>query len=302
MKTPILFIIFNRISTTEKAFTAIKQYKPTKLFVAADGPRIYKSGEKETCEKVRDLVAKIDWPCTVKRLYRKKNLGCKKAVSSAIDWFFNNVEEGIILEDDCLPNPSFFKFCEHLLEKCRDDKRIMHIGGNNFQSTPDKFDNGYYFSKYPHIWGWATWRRAWKYFDVKMDNWPKIKKTRILDKYWSTYWEKSYWKAIFDLTYLGKFDAWGYQWLYAIRLNGGISITPGVNLVRNIGFGQNSTHFSDSDARYDVRPEKMRFPLTQPKEIVANIKFDKHTFVNNYMHDPLTVIALRIRSFKERFL
>jgi hypothetical protein len=242
LKTSILLTIFNRPSTTKQVFDAIKQYRPTKLFIAADGPRTDKAGEKEKCEVARKITENIDWPCKVKRLYRNKNLGCKIAVSGAITWFFKNVEEGIILEDDCLPNSSFFVFCEQMLKLYKDDNKVMCISGDNFLPGKMQRESSYYFSKYIHIWGWATWRRAWKNYDVNMKDWPKIMKKGTINKYFDNIFEKKYWQTLFDAVYRNKIDTWDYQFVYHVWKNGGVSIVPGRNLVANIGFGKDAVH------------------------------------------------------------
>jgi hypothetical protein len=266
-KVPVLFIIFNRPDTTKKVFEAIRKYRPNELFIAADGPRENKPGEKERCEEARKITEQIDWPCEAKRLYRDKNFGCKLAVSGAIDWFFENVEEGIILEDDCLPDQTFFKFCEQMLVRYRDDHRVMHISGDNFQNGVHRGEKeaSYYFSKYPHIWGWATWRRAWKKYDVKIKSWGEVKKDlKIINL--SGLWAKLYWKVIFDLVNRGKIDTWDYQWLYACWINGGKTITPNINLVRNIGFWEQATHTRKPSAWIrGLKSESLEFPLVHPK-------------------------------------
>lgn len=243
-KAPVLFIVFNRPETTKRVFEAIRQNKPTRLFVAADGPRENKPGEKERCQEARKITENIDWPCEVKRLYRDKNLGCKFAVSSAIDWFFENVEEGIILEDDCLPNSSFFGFCEEMLRLYRNDNKAMCISGDNFLPGKMQNKNGFYFSKYIHIWGWATWRRAWKNYDVKIKDWQDIKSKGTINKYFDSITEKLYWQTLFDVVYRGKINTWDYQFVLHIWKNSGLSVAPGVNLVKNIGFNNKGTHLN----------------------------------------------------------
>ena len=165
MKTaPVLLIIFNRPDTTARVFEAIRAARPTELYIAADAPRENRSEDKRLCEEAKKITEKIDWPCEVHRLYQEKNLGCKRGPIASITWFFENVEAGIILEDDCVPHPSFFAFCSELLEKYADDKRIMHVSGNNFQFGKMRGDASYFFSEYTLSWGWATWRRAWQRF------------------------------------------------------------------------------------------------------------------------------------------
>ena len=240
--TPILFIIFNRPETTKKVFEIIRQIKPSKLFIAADGPRSDKLDEVHLCDESRKTVSKIDWQCEVKTLYREKNLGCKIAVSSAINWFFENAEEGIILEDDCLPDPSFFIFCEQMLERYRNDLRIMHIGGDNFQFGRQRGNGDYYFSKMSHVWGWATWRRAWKYYDVEMKSLEDFIKNNYIKDIFNNKKIIDNWLKILNETKNNEIDTWDYQWTYTIWSQNGLSIIPNKNLVGNIGFGNNATH------------------------------------------------------------
>ena len=178
--TPILFLIFNRPDTTFKVFEEIRKIKPAKLYIAADGPRPNVIGEEEKCTASRNIIKQVDWDCDVKTLFREKNLGCKIAVSSAISWFFENVEEGIILEDDTFPTQSFFWFCQELLDFYRNDSRIMHISGNNFQLGKIRGEGSYYFSKYNHIWGWATWKRAWRFYDVSLNTFPIFVQRKVI--------------------------------------------------------------------------------------------------------------------------
>jgi len=248
LTTPVLFLIFNRLDTTQKVFNAIRQAKPKQLFVAADGPRPDKEGEIEKCQKARQIATSVDWDCEVKTLFRDKNLGCKIAVSSAIDWFFENVEEGIILEDDCLPSQSFFWFCQELLKYYRDDTRIMMISGNNFQFGKIRGEGSYYFSKYAHIWGWATWKRAWKYFDANMKSFEKFKTENQIDNIFNLKQQKKYWMKIFQLVYDGEIDTWDYIWVFFCFINNGLCIMPNVNLVSNIGFNKEALHTKDENS------------------------------------------------------
>jgi hypothetical protein len=241
--TPILFIIFNRLRTTPKAFECIRQIQPKHLYIAADGPRLDKLGEAEVCKQTRELVlSMIDWPCEVKTLFRDENWGCGKGVSEAITWFFDQVEEGIILEDDCIPDPSFFTFCEVLLDRYRDNPKIMHIGGNNFQFGQIRGDGDYYYSAIPHIWGWATWKRAWDKYDFILKGYSEHECLKILKSCYQNDNVINYWTNIFNSMSKGLIDTWDYQWHYIVLKNNGISISPNVNLVQNIGFGIDATH------------------------------------------------------------
>lgn len=281
LTTPVLFMIFNRPDTTQKVFYAIRQAKPRQLFVAADGPRPDKKGEMEKCQKARQIATSVDWDCKVKTLFRDKNLGCKIAVSSAIDWFFENVEEGIILEDDCLPSQSFFWFCQELLEYYRDDTRIMHISGNNFQFGRKIGNASYYFSKFGLIWGWATWKRAWRYYDVKMKTFSQFKDE---DQIRNIFYDKkmqNYYMKIFDKAYKGEIDTWDYQWLYSRLINRGISIHPNINLVQNIGFGIDASHTKNVDKKIRNNLAKnLQFPLKHPIFKLFNKIADEYIFKN----------------------
>lgn len=204
------------------------------------------------------------------------------AISNAIDWFFRNVEEGIILEDDCIPSSSFFKFAEKMLNKYRKNNQIFHISGNNFH--PHKNDRyNYYFSKYPHIWGWATWKRAWKKYKVSIDDWPKNKKDKLFDKQYLNYAEKIYWQGIFDLVHQNQIDTWDYQWLYCCWLNKGLSITPKYNLVKNIGFGESATHTKKDNSTLSNFPTQTIQSFSKhPKRIIINKQYDLETSLISY--------------------
>lgn len=222
----------------------------------------------------------IDWDCKVKTLFRDKNLGCKYAVSSAIAWFFEQVEEGIILEDDCLADPTFFSFCQELLEKYRHDERVMMISGDNFQFGKNKTPYGYYFSRYTHIWGWATWRRAWKYYDVRMSLWPETRDSNFLARILSPQ-EASYWNQVFERTYRNEIETWDYQWTLACWIQSGLTIIPSVNLVRNIGAAQ-GTHTTKFDTSPLPPLEIMTFPLLHPPGVWRHGQADDSTFSNSF--------------------
>lgn len=269
--TPVLFIIFNREDTAQKVFDAIKSIKPSKLYIASDGPRSSKQDEALICQKIRGLIlSQIDWPCSVYTLFRDTNLGCKKAVSSSIDWFFENEEMGIILEDDCLPSQSFFLFAQELLIKYKDEPTIGMISGNNFiASQSDQFS--YYFSRYCHIWGWATWRRAWLKYDINMSTWhPELFKGKFSNKA-----EFSYWNTVFKNTFENRIDTWDYQWVFTCFLQNFLSITPEKNLVENIGFDSRATHTTTAKKIYLQKANELTFPLKHPTHLTRNQDKDK---------------------------
>jgi hypothetical protein len=276
-KTPILFIIFNRPDTTQVVFNEIKKIKPEKLFVSADGPRANKEGEHEKCIETRKIIEQVDWDCKVKKLYRDKNLGCKSAVSSAITWFFENIDCGIILEDDCLPDGSFFRFCEELLEKYKNDERVMTISGNNYQFGKKRGNASYYFSAYNHIWGWASWKRAWTKYDVGIRSYPEFKSSNKISGIFKEKAYRRFWLEKFDEAYTNRIDTWDYQLTYMLWNNNGLSILPNVNLVTNIGFGAGATHTKNGSLSSGIKAETMAFPLKHPDEIKRNIKADSYT-------------------------
>ena len=212
--TPVLFIIFNRPDTTIRVFDEIRKIKPSRLYVSADGPRLNKEGEFELCMETRKIIEGVDWPCEVYTNFSAKNLGCKQGVSSAITWFFNNVEEGIILEDDCLPELSFFSFCEELLSKYRNTDNIKLISADNFQFGKKFGEASYYFSSFPHIWGWATWRRVWQEYDLEMKTYPDFKKNNQIAEIFESKEIQKFWLKLFDNLHANKVDTWDVQMVY----------------------------------------------------------------------------------------
>ena len=275
--TPILFLIFNRPEVTYKVFQEIKNQKPKFLFIAADGPRNKVDADIRKCKETREIVLEgIDWDCEVKTLFRKKNLGCGKAVSSAINWFFENVEQGIILEDDCLPNPSFFNFCEELLHKYKDEEQIYTISGDNFQNGISRGDGSYYFSHYGFVWGWATWRRAWKNYDYNLKNLENFKKNNLINRVDKRKNFKTYWYNIFEKVSQNKIDTWDYQWLFTIWYKNGIAAVPNVNLITNIGFGEDATHTTKYSPLSNIPNEFIKL-IKHPHNIKVNRKADKYS-------------------------
>lgn len=284
--TPILFLVFNRPETTFQVFERIKEIQPTTLFVAADGPRTGKEGEKEKCEDVRRIIMdNIDWPCDLKTLFRDHNLGCGNAVSGAITWFFQNVEEGIILEDDTLPDPTFFEFCETLLEKYRHEDNIKLISGNNFQNGRSRGDGSYYFSAYSHIWGWATWRRTWSEYDFTLGKMSSHDLFQSLQHYFSEKQVFDYWLKVFQQVKGGEINTWDYQLLFSIWRMQGISILPNQNLVTNIGFGAASTHTQNEDDKTARMPVMPLNKIHHPQRIEIDKAADLFYFKNYIQHN-----------------
>lgn len=273
-QTPILFLVFNREDTAQIVFNEIKKRKPKYLYVAADGPRAHKEGEAENCKRARAIINQVDWDCEVKTLFRESNLGCGRAVSEAITWFFENVEKGIILEDDCLPDPTFFPYMEELLLKYENDERISAISGDNFISEILPNEESYFFGIYHHIWGWGSWSRAWKDYDLKMKKWITSRDAGLMENIFSNKVEREYWTNIFNSCSEGKIDTWDYQWAFTCWSKQKLVIHPSVNLVKNIGFDERATH-TKNDNGASIDTFKMKFPLKHPVCVERNKKLEK---------------------------
>ena len=281
--TPIAFFLFNRPDETARVFREIAKVRPTRLLVVADGARQGRPGEPRAVEAARAVVDQVDWPCDLQRNFSSENLGCKQRIASGLSWVFRTVEEAILLEDDCLPDPSFFPYCEALLERFRDDTRISVISGGNFQDGRSRTPYSYYFSKYFHCWGWASWRRVWQHYDPAMESWPQFERANGLTSVADSPEEEAYWRRIFDLTYRGEIDTWDYQWLYNCWTQSGLTVLPDVNLISNIGFGTSATHTSDANHVHANRPTQSIGPLVHPPMIVRHKIADRYTLVNNFL-------------------
>ncbi len=291
LTTPVAFIIFNRPDTTELVFAEIAKAKPTKLLVIADGARANKKGDAEKVAATRAIINRIDWACEVLTNFSDVNLGCKIRVSSGIDWVFEQVEEAIILEDDCLPDPTFFRFCQELLEKYRDDQRVGMISGANFQFGQTRNHDSYYFSNYNIIWGWASWRRAWKHYDVKATVWPKFRDEDWLTGISHSRGEKEFWDRSFDAVFSNKIDTWDYQWVLTSMIRGALSVTPNINLISNIGFGPDATHTFGVSKFSNMEMESINFPLRHPiiflPDRIADAYVAQSQFIAHSLFDQL---------------
>lgn len=281
-KSAVLFLIFNRPDTTQVVFEAIRNARPSKFYIAADGPRIDRAQENELCQQTRAIVENIDWACEVKTLFRAENLGCKHAISSAIDWFFENEEEGIILEDDCLPSNSFFYFCDTLLEKYRFDTRIRHIAGCNLHIDKTWGTASTYFANQTHVWGWASWRRVWKDYDKDLKNYHEDEVRHQLSNIFSDPFVLDTWVEIFKNVKSGKIDTWDYQLAFINYFNNSLSINPNINLISNIGFGEQATHTFEANHQYANLPLGEISEITFPKYILPEKEADYAMFVRDF--------------------
>lgn len=282
--TPILFIVFNRPDTTQVVFNAIRSAKPGKLFIAADAPRKGNDADIKNCEAVKEIVMHIDWECDVQRFYQKENLGCGKAVSAAINWFFSKNEEGIILEDDCVPNADFFTFCDEMLQKHRYNVRIISINGSNLGYKSDE-QFSYTFSRFMNMWGWATWRRSAVQIDYEMKEWAAVKDKRAeasrllkqgafdFDMSWFNLWVIKFNKVLSDPGF-----TWDWQWIRYQLKNKKLSIVPGKNLITNIGFNESGTHTLSADhLSANIPLEDMETPLRHPSAIKPDFAYEEES-------------------------
>jgi hypothetical protein len=279
-ETPILLLAFNKPRTTQIVFNKIREIKPKNLFISIDGPREDNPTDLKNINEVKDIL-KVDWPCKLRTHYGKKNLGCKEGIINAIDWFFDNVDAGIILEDDCVPNKSFFIFCKEMLEKYKDDERIMQIAGSNLQRGWKRDKYSYYFSKIPYIWGWATWRRAWKKYDPNTLIYPEILKKGYLKDIYPHFFERLPVKKGFDLVHFKKFKVWDHQWVFNVLANSGLVITPNENLIQNIGMESGATNMTSFDRERSLPTKELKFPLLHPPFMIHDVKADRR--VLNWM-------------------
>ena len=280
-ETPVAFFIFNRPRETERTFKRIAQVEPRTLLLVADGPRGI--AETQRCDDARAVLRRIDWPCDVRINFADHNMGCRRRVSSGLHWVFAQVEEAIILEDDCLADESFFPFCAELLARYRHDPRVMSVAGDNFQFGRRRTPHSYYFSIIPHVWGWATWRRAWRHFDLHMRRWPMLRETPALRDLLGHDSVARFYRDTFDKGISGEIDTWDIQWAFAHVAHGGLTILPETNLVTNIGFGGDATHTRCANVRESNLPAvPMRFPLDHPKAVERCVEADEFTFENGF--------------------
>jgi hypothetical protein len=277
LETPVVLVVYNRPEHLRQVFAAVAAVRPQRLFLVADGPK--DDADAGRCADARAVVERVDWPCEVSRNYADTNLGVMRRLPTGLDWVFAHVSEAIILEDDCVPAPTFFTFCEELLTRYRDDERVMEIGGSNFQLGRRRSAASYYFSGYACVYGWATWRRAWRHFDLHIRNWPEWKEGGLLESACGDAVEVRYWRERLDDVYEGRMtSAWDYQWLLAIWSQHGLSATPEVNLVSNIGFGPWATNTTWVKALEANLPTGELKVIEHPKHVFRHREADRFLF------------------------
>jgi len=312
LTTPVVIFIFNRPDLTRQVFAEIRNARPERLLIVADGPRPDHPEDIQYCAAARDIVEKVDWPCDVQKNYSQNNLGCERRVATGLDWVFEQAETAIILEDDCLPDPCFFRFCQEILERYRDDPRIMVVGSCNFRYKKMRAPFSYYFSRFHHPWGWASWRRAWQHFDFDMQQWPDAR-----DAGWPAHtfprrgllrdiWRDDgrtlrFWTNTFQQTYDGNKNTWDYRWAFACFLNGGLSVMPDRNLVTNIGFDDRGTHTRKGRCKLRLCDEPMPFPLNHPPKVVCDIEADRRMQRYHFATSFLNCLKQKIKNIRKRF-
>lgn len=269
LTTPVVLIIFNRPQTTRRVFEEIRSARPPRLFVICDGPRAGRPQEQRLVQEARAIIEDVDWPCEVVTNYSDVNLGCRDRVASGIDWVFSCEEEAIILEDDCVPEPSFFRFCSEMLARYRTDERIGTIAGTHFRVGTSYGEASYYFSKYPRVWGWASWRRAWAHYDRSASVWPEVLRCGALPGLTLPV-ERVYWERALEGVYRRAIDTWDYQLTLSCWTQSMLTVVPNHNLISNIGFGPEATHTTKADPLANLPTSPLPFPLTHPHLIVAN--------------------------------
>ncbi len=281
--TPILFLVFNRPTVTARVFAAIRAARPTQLYVAADGPRPDRLGEAALCAETRRIATAVDWPCKVTTFFRDENRGCGDGVSEAISWFFEQVEEGIILEDDCLPHPDFFHFCATMLERYRHDERVATVTGDHFLPATLTFPHSHYFSKYAQIWGWATWRRAWKNYDRHLSSLTATEWDSIIRRECPTMIEREYWLEILRALLAGNIDTWDFQLIFSMWKTGGLTVSPHRNLICNLGYGPDATHTAFDGPLAEQPTAALTLPLKDTPAVAADPALDEFTFFIRFL-------------------
>lgn len=277
LRTPVALIVFNRPETTTRVFEAVRSQKPETLLVVADGPRPNRPQDQARCAATRAILDRIDWDCTLLTNFADRNMGLKQRVESGLTWVFHHVEEAIILEDDTVPHATFFPYCASLLDRYRNDERIMAVNGGSFISDRRRTPYSYHFSRYSLIWGWATWRRAWRRHDPAMRQWPALRERGWLGNFLETPAAVRFWSYSLQKNF-ESMAAWGFAWTLSCWIHRGLCASPAVNLVTNIGFRPDATHTVDGQDEFANLPvAAMPFPLCHPPRVKRDAQADALT-------------------------
>lgn len=309
-KVPVAYILFNRPECTIESFRPIQAYKPRVLYLIADGPRNTVGSDAVACQLVRNIATQVDWDCEVIKDFADTNMGLRKRVVSGLNAVFDTHERAIVIEDDCVAGPDFFPFCEQMLERYSNSERVMCVTGNNFQNGNRRGAASYYFSKYPHCWGWATWARAWRHFDEKISFWPEYKHTFKFSALNKEPSELRYWSNVFDDVYSGQRNSWAFPWTASVWNAEGLTVTPQVNLVENIGFGAAATHTTIPHSG-EREAQRLSFPLLHDTSLKADEEADLFVFRRVFYENTcdnmpgqsmwLKLVKRTMRSIRKRF-
>lgn len=283
--TPVALFVFNRPGLVRQVMGRIATARPPRLLVVADGPRADHLADKALCEEARAAALEVDWPCDIRTLFGDTNIGPKRRIASGLDWVFSQEREAILLEDDCLPDATFFPYCAELLERYRDDPRVHMIRGSNFLRGYRPTRDSYYFSRFYLTWGWASWSRAWRHFDLEMREWPRLRDSGWLERMLGSPERARTVRKLFDAAHAG-LEVWEYQWELSGWLREALAIAPAVNLVTNIGFGPDATHLRDPNHPHAAHPsERLGFPLKHPAKVESLEKADSVEWANVFPRD-----------------
>jgi len=285
LQTPVVIIIYKRPDETQQLMDRLASVKPKKLYVIADAPKQIE--DRVLCDRAWQIATHPDWDCAVMSHRSESNLGCRQRVSSGLNWVFEQETSAIILEDDLLPNPSFFRFTEELLNYYAADSDVWHISGNNHQQGQHRSEASYTFSKHTHCWGWATWRRAWKHYEADMASWPAFRDTGGMQSVCPDPLEREYFTKWLDWVHSGQRDSWAYVWTYSMWKGGGLGINPEENLVINIGFGETATHTRKPGQTGPLETRELQWPLIHPKEKKSCEAADSYTFYKHFEGDEI---------------
>ncbi|MEQ8208205.1 MAG: glycosyltransferase family 2 protein [Lacipirellulaceae bacterium] len=288
LETPVVMLVFNRPDMTARVLAEVAKQRPKTLFVCGDGPRVDRPNEASQVAATRALFENLDWDCDLRTRFSMENHGCKLGVAEGLNWVFGQTEQAIILEDDCLPDPTFFPFCEQLLKRYADDQRVMAISGNNWQDGQSRSPDSYYFSKYMHCWGWATWRRAWQKCDLSLSRWPSFRDSGGPELMADSPAEADYWRYIFERQFGGEIDSWAFAYQFTCWAEHGLTALPATNLVSNIGFGEAGTHTKNADHPHANQPTVPIHEITHPASVYRHREADRYSFGRCYYQDKLT--------------
>lgn len=302
VKHAVVLFIFIRLDSVLEILGRLSQVKPKRLYIVGEGHRLDKPLEKERVLEVRKRVRdSIDWPCEVHENFVELDIGAGRRISSGIDWVFEHEDKAIFIEDDVIPSLSFFRFCDEMLIKYEHQSNIMAISGNNV--IPDfEINASYTFSSIPFIWGWATWKRAWKYYDYMISSWKDVKKSGLMKKKFQNKRFYELREHEFDLAYQGIDFTWDYQWAYQLLLQDGLCVVPHKNLVRNVGIGEGATNTKDEQPMQNIQEDEIWFPLRHPELIKINQAYDEYYFRNYLFHLYYTKKSSRIKYHISRIL